>query len=65
MSAKGSVHYAPEGDGTRVTFGMTGGLEGFAGRLMGAVMTPMLETAFDANLQNISTKLAEEAVKED
>lgn len=54
MKSKGVIQYEAVEGGTRVSFEMRGELDGLLGKLMGAVVTPAVTIAFDANLANLA-----------
>ena len=55
--AKGTITYAKAGDGTKVTWHMTGKNDDFLGRWMALAMKPMMEPMFDQGLADLKAKV--------
>jgi hypothetical protein len=56
-ASKGSLTYAPAGDGTRVTWRMTGQNADFMGKWMALAMGPMMGPMFDEGLADLKAKV--------
>ena len=55
--AKGTITYAKAGDGTKVTWHMTGKNDDFLGRWMALAMQPMMGPMFDQGLADLKAKV--------